>query len=524
MRFSKFSVFLFFAAWAFVACQEKYVNPNRNLTLEAYSDMDSSAFALNSHAIRSYIDRLMHEDSDSMMADFRARGYYAGRGNFLWIDRKGIDHRADTLLKYLEDIDRMGFSRRKFRVGQIESDLKHIRTLDFDTAANRINRVMARLEYNLTKAYLRYVTGQRFGFVNPNRLFNKLDVHDSDSVPVTYARLFDIKMELPDKAFFACALRRTHQDSIAEFLREIQPRSPFYVRLQRLLNDPGTAAIDRPKIMVNMERCRWRLKDDPEQHRKYVLVNIPAFHLQAVNGEEQLSMRVGCGTFATKTPLLTSRIKRMDINPQWIIPRSIIQKSIVQHAGDESYFESHHYFVRERRTGKNVDFSQVTHSMLMDKDYLVIQEGGEGNSLGRIIFRFDNDFSIYLHDTSSRGVFIREDRGVSHGCVRVERPFDLAVFLLPDQDQKTIGRIRYSMAADVSSIGHRHAGKKSDDEEEKPDTLDRGKLIGSLPVDPEVPVFITYFTMAADSSGQLHEYADVYGYDRIMYHSLKNYK
>lgn len=511
-------------AGVFTSCQERIGNPNRHLLLGDYRYIDSSAFALNSHAIRRSIDQIIAEDKDRTTADNRTKGYYRSRGDFLWIDRKGIDSRADTLLAFLREVGRIGFSPKKFCVPEIEADLKHVRTLDFDTASNRINQVMARLEYHLTKAYLRYSMGQRYGFLNPVAVFNRLDVRDSDSVRVNYVRLFDLDMELPDKSAYDAALCKIHVDSIGAFLRSVQPRHPMYVRLSRLLNHPDSMKMVRSKIMANMERYRWRLKDRPELHSKCVVVNIPSFHLDAYDGEEHLMMRIGCGALETKTPLLTSRIKRMDINPQWVIPRSIIQKSIVPHVGNIQYFDQHRYFVRERRTGKVVDVAEVTPSMLLSGDYSVVQEGGEGNALGRIIFRFDNEFSIYLHDTSSRAFFARDNRGVSHGCVRVENPYDLAVFMLQNKDQMTMDKIRYSMTADVSGLGHgalRNAGKTED---AAPDTLNRRMLLGSVAVTPQVPVFITYHTIVSDRQGHLMQYQDVYGYDRVINQCLTPYQ
>ena len=267
-----------------------------------------------------------------------------------------------------------------------------------------------------------------------------------------------------------------------------------------------------------MERCRWRLYDYPWRHRKYVLVNIPSFHLRAVDQDSVLEMKIGCGSLETKTPLLTSRIMRMDLNPQWVIPRSIVRKSIANHAGDSAYFASHRYYVRERKTIKRIPVSLVSRSMLNSSDYFVIQEGGEGNALGRIIFRFNNNFSVFLHYTSAPGVFEQSSRDVSHGCVRVEKPLDLAVFLLKNKDEKIIEKIRYSMTVDLGN--QRDKGQRS--VEFRP-PVDKSKLIGSLKVEPEVPLFITYYTLYPDRYGQLEEFPDVYGYDRVIYNYLGNY-
>jgi len=135
---------------------------------------------------------------------------------------------------------------------------------------------------------------------------------------------------------------------------------------------------------------------------------------------------------------------------------------------------------------------------------VVVQEGGPYNSLGRIIFRFNNDYSIYLHDTNSRGVFQKEDRCLSHGCVRVENPFDLAVFML-DNNKSVIERIKYSMTVD-SVTGP-----------------DKNKLIHSMKVMQDIPVFIVYYTLYPNRQGELEKYQDVYGYDQIIYKHLKNY-
>lgn len=243
------------------------------------------------------------------------------------------------------------------------------------------------------------------------------------------------------------------------------------------------------------------------------MVNVPAFMLTAVDGETTMQMRVGLGAVSTKTPLLVSDISRMDLNPQWIIPRSIIRNSVVRHIGDSAYFARNHYIVRERSTGKTVSWPHFTSDMLLSPAYSVVQKGGEGNSLGRIVFRFPNSFSVYLHDTSSRGFFRRAVRAVSHGCVRVERPYDLAVFLLADKDPSVKAKIQYSMTAMLARDGEAQA-----------DTLKRRMVIRSKSLDPVVPLFITYYTLYPDPQGHMCEYADIYGYDAVINRYLNNYR
>ena len=188
------------------------------------------------------------------------------------------------------------------------------------------------------------------------------------------------------------------------------------------------------------------------------------------------------GSLETKTPLLSSQIKRIDLNPRWIIPRSILEKSILRHAGDPAYFHRHRYGVAQRSTGKRVSPHDIRPWMLNSTDYYVYQEGGEGNALGRIIFRFDNNFAVYLHYTSAPEVFSREDRGVSHGCVRVEKPYELALFLLPKPDEEVAQKIRYSITADLAPLEPDFVAS-----EEQPDTLNRKWIINSVKIEPECP-------------------------------------
>ena len=489
------------------SCQEEKVNSNANLELSDYGSLRDTTLFIDQQSIRRHLNQLIRADKDSSQADFMLRAYYANHRPFLWIDRLGADRRADSLLSRLADIRQMGFLPERFRVGQIQKDLAVLHQLSLGDDNNDINHVLARLEYNLTKAFLCYSAGQSFGFMNPRYALNHFDVKDSDSLHVEYYRLFDVPMRRADQSFFEKLFRKVANDSVSVFLTSVQPRNPLYQRLQDLLQNKETTLQDRPKILCNMERCRWRLDDQPFDHQKYVLVNIPAFRLYAVDSDSMISMRVGCGTTKTKTPLLTSCIKRMDVNPQWVIPRSIIEKDIVRHVGNYSYFSRHRYSVRNRKSGKTVPIEEVTWSKLMDKNYLVVQEGGAGNSLGRIIFRFDNNFSVFLHDTSSPAFFSRDNRGVSHGCVRVQNPFELAVFLLGDKDEKLIDKIHYSMTVD--SI--------------KSDTIDRDRLISSYELKPEVPVYLTYYTIYPDTEDKLHKYADIYGFDKVIYRQLKPY-
>lgn len=450
--------------------------------------MQTEEYALNSHRIRENLEHICRTDRDSADADFRVRDYYHSGGGLVWIDRRGVDSRADTLLGRLRaDAGQLGLNEHAFFVGQIEGDMNRLRTLSFDKD-NSIDRVAARLEYHLSKAYLRYAMGTRFGFTDPVKLLNNLDVRDVDTLgnPISYRGLFDVDMESPGKHYAQLALRKVGHDSLASYLDEIAVHDDFYEQMRKML--PEAADERRRLLLVNMERRRWRERQRPEKDQKYVVVNVPAYHLWAVNHDSVIDMRAACGALKTKTPLLSSNIYRMDINPEWNIPMSIIRDDISRHAGDSGYFARHRYYIADRKSGKRLSIRSVNQGMLLSGRYRVAQAGGPGNSLGRIIFRFANKFDVFLHDTSSPGVFKRDNRGVSHGCVRVQRPFDLARFLT----EKT--------------------------EEEQPDSLMQSQGL------TRVPIYITYYTLfQTPDDGQCRTYPDVYGYDRVIYQALSPY-
>ena len=473
--------------------------------------MSMNEFRLDAHKIRKHIMKIADMDKDNRLADRHVKQYYQSRKPFLWISRAGIDRRADSLLSYLQHVENAGLNPNRFRLSQIERDIDRIRQLNLgkDEVSN-INMVYARLEYNLTKAFLKYTNGQYFGFVNPNSLYNKLCVKDSDSLHVNYFHLYDVAMKHPNEDFNERAIKKIHNDSVDIFLREVQPVSKLYQRLCNRLKEPSLTKTQQITTLCNIERCRWRLNDYPENHKKHIVVNIPSYSLYAVDKDSVLTMRVGCGTNNTKTPLLTSKINRMELNPVWIVPKSIA-KGIVYKQG---YLRKEHMYILDKKQGK-LDVEYASYDKIMSGQQHIVQEGGAGNSLGRIIFRFPNNHAVYLHDTSSPWLFDRDHRAVSHGCVRVQKPFELAVFLLDKKDEDTIEKIRYSMTADVNNYNENDGIDKSQ--------IDRGKLIHRIDVTPEVPVFITYYTLYPDKSGNLVEYKDVYGYDKALFNELKVY-
>ena len=425
-----------------------------------------------------------------------------------WFTRMGVTADADSLLAYMRrELPRNGLDTSAFFVPQIAEDLAVVHALAFDSVGQNINELLLRLDENLSKAYVDYTTGQRYGFVRPDKLLNRLQMKPDSS---GYVRLFDYDVKAPD---YGEAERRLTANDRMAYLYGSQPTNEIYRALQARLVST-TSGEERRRLSVNMERCRWQI-ERPQAQERTVVVNIPAQQLWAVGPDSVLSMRICCGAKATKTPLLCSVISYFQMNPEWIIPQKIVDSDITRHAGDSAYFARNNYYIVRRSTGDTLRVGAVSAADLTSGTLRVGQRGGPGNSLGRIVFRFANNFAVYLHDTNNRAAFSRERRTLSHGCVRVQKPFELACFLMPDADDWLKDRLRLSMGLEPETEqGIDYIEEHADD----PRPL---RLLSYREVSPRVPVYILYLTAFPNpETGLVESWPDLYGYDEAMMSEL----
>lgn len=240
-----------------------------------------------------------------------------------------------------------------------------------------------------------------------------------------------------------------------------------------------------------------RIRNLPLQEiaRAAVVVNLPAFQMDVVEDNEVvLNMRVVVGQSSTRhhTPLLHSEINALVFHPTWHVPQSIALKEMLPKLkNDPDYLKRNNYkVIRSDENGTSeVDAAAVDWSATEEKNfpYSFHQRPGDDNALGTIKFIFPNKYSVYLHDTSSRSLFANNRRDLSHGCVRVEKPHDLARYLFsgdPDWPEEKI-----------------NAAFKQ-----------RGERVVALK--KKMPVYFIYHTAWVDPEGQVHFRRDIYGYDR----------
>jgi murein L,D-transpeptidase YcbB/YkuD len=240
------------------------------------------------------------------------------------------------------------------------------------------------------------------------------------------------------------------------------------------------------QIELAMERARWI--PDPTEG-PMIVVNIPAFELWAFNSVDDpkpLNMKVIVGKAPDKqTPVLWEEMKYLEFMPYWNIPSTIFKKEILpKAANNQGYLASQ-------------DIELVKHQNSEEQgggSYLrARQRPGKKNPLGRVKFVFPNTADVYLHDTPGHAAFNRPRRDLSHGCVRVSEPEQLAQFVLGDQQGWDKETIKQAMSAPKT----RHVSLKR-----------------------AVPVLFYYATTFVDHENQLRFYPDVYGQDEQLKKAL----
>ena len=201
------------------------------------------------------------------------------------------------------------------------------------------------------------------------------------------------------------------------------------------MNVPVEDRIDQ--IRVNLERARWVFHNLSDE---FVLVDIAGFQVHYFRGGKPVwRTRAQVGTPFRKTPVFKSTITYLEINPTWTVPPTILNKDILPKLwNDPAYLQKRDMQVIQYN-GTPVDASTIDWSLYPGKDfpYLIRQNPGPRNALGRIKFMFPNEHLVYLHDTPSKSLFERSERTFSSGCIRIENPYSFAELLLKSDEWDT---------------------------------------------------------------------------------------
>jgi len=250
------------------------------------------------------------------------------------------------------------------------------------------------------------------------------------------------------------------------------------------------------QIELAMERLRW-LPDDITG--PVIIVNIPAFQLRAfnsVNEADILNMKVIVGkALKNQTPVLLEDMKYLEFMPYWNIPSSIMKKEILPKMYNNlGYLQSQDIelvqLYSKQDSGWYSVFDDIKHGRVRAR-----QRPGKKNPLGKVKFIFPNKEDVYLHDTSSPSLFNRNQRDLSHGCVRVAEAEKLAEFVLGNQPETNW---------DLAAIQQAMSGSKT----------------RRVSLRNPIPVLFFYTTTFVDQDNQIHFYRDIYNQDEVLEKAL----
>jgi murein L,D-transpeptidase YcbB/YkuD len=259
----------------------------------------------------------------------------------------------------------------------------------------------------------------------------------------------------------------------------IEPDGIVDAATVRALNVPVEQRIRT--IELNLERWRWL--PDPMPAR-YFVVNVPDFRLEAIEGgKPALGMRVVVGAPDNETPIFADQMTHVVFSPYWNVPPGIAKDETIPRAERDPGFLARNNMEVVGASGAVVDPDSVDWSNA--SGLRIRQRPGSGNALGGVKFIFPNNFDVYLHDTNATTLFDRLERGLSHGCVRVEEPLKLAQYVLRDQPEWTPEAIDAAM----KSGQEKHVKLKE-----------------------QIPVYIVYKTAWVHDGG-VRFLKDLYGHD-----------
>jgi L,D-transpeptidase YcbB len=211
----------------------------------------------------------------------------------------------------------------------------------------------------------------------------------------------------------------------------IEPDGVVDADTVRALNVPVEARIRA--IELNLERWRWLPDQMPA---RYLIVNVPDFRLEAIeDGKSVMSMRVVVGGPDNKTPIFADTMTHVVFSPYWNVPPRIAKEETIPSAARDPGFLARNNMEVVSPSGDVVESDSVDWSS--PGGFRIRQRPGSGNALGGVKFVFPNNFDVYLHDTNATRLFDRIERGLSHGCVRVEEPHKLAHYVLREQAEWT---------------------------------------------------------------------------------------
>ena len=253
-------------------------------------------------------------------------------------------------------------------------------------------------------------------------------------------------------------------------------------------------------LRLNLDRIKWLI---PRCTTRHIVINIPAFMLAIEDsGAVERQMKVVIGKRKNPTPVFSDVVETVVLNPNWNVPKSIIQKEMIPKllrnpgAMRKEGIRIYSGWGRDARRIGGGEVNWANYRYTKNLPFRFVQPPGDDNALGKVKFLFPNPFTVYMHDTPAKSLFERTSRAFSHGCIRLEQPMEMLRFF----------------AENDPNIDYEKALKRLE-----------GSSNEHLRLEQQVPVDIVYLTAFVDYNGTLQFRPDIYLYDRYQRETLREW-
>lgn len=410
------------------------------------------------------------------------RFYEANNGEAAWVKEQSNPKQTWEAMLLLDCVLQYGLSHDDYHPKELLYKPLH----EMLEEPGKIgNSDKARFDILLSDAIITFMNNLHYGKLNP----------------AYYADKIDVDLMLPFHAEDALTGARKQSDFMDAIL-SVQPKSKQYAAMQdrmRLLKGQyqedcyEVPESEVRKIAINMERLRWAEINE----NAYIQVNIPSYNLKFIQPDTTYEFKVVVGKPTAQTPSLNSEITYFTTFPEWRIPQSIFVKELLPKAlKDTMYLDNNHFTIYD----KAGNYVKPTRTNLRNvkrraQSYYARQSSGCDNALGNLVFRFQNIYDIYLHDTPEQQLFKKQERAFSHSCIRVENAQHLAELVLKfsgDENKITILHKAYN-----------------------------GHLTRNISLKKHLPIKITYLTCEV-KEGLVITYKDIYNLDKSLEMALYN--